>query len=49
MYVSSTDANTVIQDMSAFASDDGISSTSLSDTAKVNEDLMTVVAGSWQG
>ena len=45
-YLTSNDLNVIIQSMSAYATDHGMSITSL-DTVKNNQALMNIVAGAW--
>jgi VCBS repeat-containing protein len=45
-YLTSNDLNVIIQSMNAYATDHGMSITSL-DSVKANQDLMNIVAGAW--
>ena len=45
-YISNTDVNQLIQTMTAYATNNNIQLTSVSDV-KNNQDLMTMVANSW--
>lgn len=45
-YLTSNDLNVIIQSMNAYATDHGMSITSL-DLVKANQDLMNIVAGAW--
>lgn len=45
-YLTSNDINVIIQSMNAYATDHGMSITSL-DTVKNNQALMNIVAGAW--
>lgn len=45
-YLTSNDMNLIIQSMNAYATDHGMSITSI-DSVKANQDLMNIVAGAW--
>ena len=48
LYLTNTDINRIIQDMTVFSKDHGIAMTSI-EQVRANQDLMNLVVNSWQG